>query len=59
MWNNLWTDTLNGKTGAGEFGGHFICSEYNNRADLATNEIDSWERDHSCNTGKIAANEKY
>ena len=38
---------------------NFLCSEYDDRVDLARNETDSWERDHSCNTGKANANGKY
>ena len=38
---------------------NFLCSEYDDRADQAANETDSWERDHSCNTGDVIANGKY
>ena len=27
--------------------------------DQAVNETDSWERDHSCNTGNVTADGKY
>ena len=36
----------------------FLRLEYDGRADLEANEIDSRERDHSYNTGKITANGK-
>ena len=32
---------------------NFLCSEHDGRDDLEANEIDSWDRDHSCNTRKI------
>ena len=49
-----------GEHGQGSMGdSKFLCSEYDDRADLAANEIDSWERDHSCNTGNVTANGKY
>ena len=38
---------------------NLLCSEYDGRADQATNETDSWEWDHSCNTGNVAADGKY
>ena len=38
---------------------NFLCSEYDGRADQAANENDSWEWDHSCNTGNVTANGKY
>ena len=38
---------------------NLLCSEYDDRATLEANEIDSWERDHSCNTEKITADGKY
>ena len=38
---------------------NFLCSEYDGREDQETNEIDSWERDHSCNTENIVADGKY
>ena len=38
---------------------NFFCSEYDGRVDQATNETDSWERDHSCNTGNVTTNGKY
>ena len=38
---------------------NFFCSEYNDRADQAANETDSWEWDHSCNTGNVTADGKY
>ena len=37
----------------------FLCSEYDGRADQAANETDSWEWDHSCNTGNFTADGKY
>ena len=38
---------------------NFLCSENDGRVDQATNETDSWEWDHSCNTGNVTANGKY
>ena len=38
---------------------NFLCSEYDSRADQAANENDSWEWDHSCNTGNVTADGKY
>ena len=38
---------------------NFLCLEYDYRADQAANETDSWEWDHSYNTGNITADEKY
>ena len=38
---------------------NFLCSKYDSRANQATNETDSWEMDHSCNTGNVTADEKY
>ena len=37
----------------------FLCSEYDDRMDLATNETNSWEWDHSCNTENATADGKY
>ena len=36
----------------------FLCLEYGDRADLAANETDSQERDHSCNTRTITVDGK-
>ena len=45
-----------GEHGKGIIGeSYFLCLEYDDRDDLEANEIDSWVRDHSCNTGKITA----
>ena len=38
---------------------NLLCSEYDDRADQAANETDSWEWDHSCNTGSVTADGKY
>ena len=38
---------------------NFLSLEYDVRADLEANEIDSWERDHSCNTRNVTANGDY
>ena len=38
---------------------NFLCSEYDCRADQAANETNSWERDHSYNTGKVTTDGKY
>ena len=38
---------------------NFLCSEYDGKADQETNETDSWEWDHSCNTGNVTADGKY
>ena len=37
----------------------FLCLEYDGKADQEANETDSWERDHSCNTGDVTADGKY
>ena len=36
----------------------FLCSEYDDGADQAANENDSWEWDHSCNTRNVAVDGK-
>ena len=38
---------------------NFLFSEYDSREDQVANEIDSWEWDHSCNTGNVTADGKY
>ena len=38
---------------------NFLCSEYDGREDQEANETDSWEWDHSCNTGNVATYGKY
>ena len=38
---------------------NFLCLEYDSRVDQEANETDSWERDHSCNTGNVTADGKY
>ena len=38
---------------------NFLCSEYDSKVDQASNETDSWERDHSCNTKNVTADGKY
>ena len=38
---------------------NFLCSEYGDRADQATNETVSWEWDHNCNTGNVTIDGKY
>ena len=38
---------------------NFLCSEYDDRTDQAANETDSWEWDHSCNTGNVTTYGKY
>ena len=37
---------------------NFLCSEYDSMADQATNETDSWEKDHGCNTENVTADGK-
>ena len=32
---------------------NFLCSEYDGRVDQAANETNSWEWDHSYNTGNV------
>ena len=60
MWNNQGTKTLNGEQGQGSTrDSNFLCSEYDGRADQEANETDSWERDHSCNTGDVTIDGKY
>ena len=55
------TGTLNGGIWEGGVWGksNFLCSEYNGRADLTTNETDSRERDHSYYTKNVTAYGKY
>ena len=61
------TDPLSGGGGGKELNrdrgsvvdSNFLCLEYEDRAELAANETDSWDRDHSCNTGNITADGKY
>ena len=38
---------------------NFLCTEYDDMEDQATNETESWERDHSCNTMNVTTNGKY
>ena len=38
---------------------NFLCSEYNGRENQETNEINSREWDHSCNTKNVAVSGKY
>ena len=38
---------------------NFLCSKYDGRVDQAANETDSWEGDHSCNTGDVTGDGKY
>ena len=38
---------------------NFLFSEYDGRADQAANETDSWEWEHSCNTGNATTDGKY
>ena len=38
---------------------NFLCSEYDDRADQAANETDSWEMDHSYNTRDVTVDGKY
>ena len=60
MWNNKGTDTLNGEHGQGSTrDSNFLCSEYDDSADLVANETNSWDRDDSCNTGNVTVNGKY
>ena len=60
VWNNMGTQTLNGEQGKGSTGdSKFLCLEYDDRDDVAENETNSRERDHSCNTRKMVANGKY
>ena len=48
-----------GEQGQGSTGdSKFLCLEYDDRADLEANETDSWERDHSCYTRNVTADEK-
>ena len=37
----------------------FLCSEYDARVDQEANETNSWEWDHSCNTGNVTVDGKY
>ena len=38
---------------------NFLCLEYDGRVDQEANETNSWERDHSCNTGNVTTDGKY
>ena len=38
---------------------NFLWSECDDRVDQAENETNSWERDHSYNTGNVTADVKY
>ena len=38
---------------------NFLFSKYDDRVDQAANETDSWEWDHSGNTGNVTADGKY
>ena len=38
---------------------NFLCSEYDGKVDQETNEIDSREWDHSCNTGNVTTDGKF
>ena len=38
---------------------NFLCSDYDGRVNQATNETNSWERDHSCNTRNVITDGKY
>ena len=38
---------------------NFLFSEYDDRADQAANEIDSWVWDHSYNTGNVTVDGKF
>ena len=37
---------------------NFLCLRYDGRANHEANETDSWEWDHSCNTGNVTTNGK-
>ena len=37
----------------------FLCSEYDSRVDQAVSETESWEWDHSYNTGNATVDGKY
>ena len=54
-WHTEWGMQRQGSMGDS----NFLCSEYDDRADLEANELDSWERDHGCNTRNVTANGKY
>ena len=60
MWDNRGNDRLNGGIGAGEYRGlkSFLCSEYDDGANMEANENDSWDRGHRCNIEKKTANGK-
>ena len=62
------TGPLNGGGGGGKelsrgrgsvVDSNFLCSEYDIRADQEANETNSWEWDHSCNTGNVTVDGKY
>ena len=50
-WHTEW-----GNGGKGSmWDSNFLCSKYDDRADMEANETDSWEMDHSCNIEKMIA----
>ena len=51
-------EELNGGRGS-VVDSNLLCSEYDSRAVQAANETNSWERDHSCNTGNVTPDGKY
>ena len=54
MWNSQGTETLNGELGQGSIeDSNFLCSKYDDRDDLAANDSESLERDHSYETEEI------
>ena len=45
-----------GEHGKGSMGdSNFLCSEYNNKVDLAADDTKSWIGNHSCETMEMAA----
>ena len=62
------TNPLNGWRGEGKelnkvrgsvVDSNFLCLEYDGREYQEANETESWEWDHSCNTGNVTVDEKY
>ena len=56
MWNSQGNKTLNGEQGQGSTrDSNFLCSEYNGRADLATDDTNSWGWNHRYGTEEMTS----
>ena len=60
MWDNRENEKLNGGIVVGEYKvlKNFLCSEYDDGANVEANETNSWDRGHRCNIEKITTNGK-